>query len=288
MNSLVHILLSALVVGSAACARQSDKQPLKVTYVGNEGFLIECGGRKILIDALFGGWDADWCQVPPDSVVELMKAASPPFDNVDLIAVTHAHVDHFDAEIVAAHMKNNPRGILVCSEQTRQKLDSAGYGADIGDRIRVVPASGDSGLAMQIAGIGLTVFPTPHGAYWETDEKTGERVNRHRNVQHLEFVFSIGGRIIYHSGDSSFNDFERYHSSGLDRFQIDLAFLQWWCAWNAGGVQQKVVREVIRPDRIIVMHLPPGKELPPQRQEQKPLAGDIIVPRQPMEKWNIR
>jgi L-ascorbate metabolism protein UlaG (beta-lactamase superfamily) len=288
MKSPVHILLSALVISSLAGAQQPDKQPLTVTYVGNEGFLIECGGKKILVDALFGGWEADWCQVPPDSVVELMKAARPPFDNVDLIAVTHAHVDHFDADIVAAHMKNNPRGILVCSEQARQKLDSAGHITDIGDRIRVVPPSGDSSIAMQIAGIGLTAFPIPHGAYWETDEKTGEKVNRHRNVQHLGFLFTVGGRTLFHGGDSPLNDFELYRLSGLDRARIDVAFVEWWCAWNAGGVQQKVVREVIRPDRIIVMHLAPGKELPLQRQEQKPLAREIIVPRQPLEKWTIR
>lgn len=285
MKSLLNILISAAIITSLACSRQSEKQALTVTYVGNEGFLIEAGGKKILVDALFGGWEADWCRTPPDSVVELIKAARPPFDDIDLIAVTHAHVDHFDAKIAAEHMRHNLRGILVCTERARQQLDSVGCSPEVRCRIRVIPTQGDSVRDMEIAGIDLSIFPTPHGAYWETDEKTGEQVDRHRNVQHLEFVFAVDGRTIYHSGDSSVNDFERYRLSGLDRFRIDLAFLQWWCAWNPGGVQKKIMREVIRPERIILMHLAPGRVLPPRPQEEIGIRREIYVPRLPGDKW---
>ena len=115
MKSLAYVLLLGLILAPFARADQQEKPPLTVTYVANEGFMIESEGKKILIDAVFGGFEPTWCQVPPDSVVELMTAARPPFDSINLITVTHAHLDHFNADIVAVHMKHNRRGILVCT-----------------------------------------------------------------------------------------------------------------------------------------------------------------------------
>jgi len=38
---------------------------MHVTYVANSGFVISAGGRRVLVDALFGHWESDWCDVPP-------------------------------------------------------------------------------------------------------------------------------------------------------------------------------------------------------------------------------
>lgn len=287
MKALAYVLLLGLILAPLTRAEQQQRPPLTVTYVANEGFMIESEGKKILIDALFGGFTSDWCQVPPDSVVELMTAARPPFDSINLITVTHAHLDHFNADIVAAHMKHNRRGILVCTPHTAQKLEASEYYLEIKSRIRVVPAPGDSAVAMQLSGIDLLVLPTRHGPYWEKDEKTGETINRHRNVQHLEFVFTIGGWKLFHCGDASLDDVDVYRSYDLDRENIDVAFLHWWGTWDDTDSSQKLVREVIRPEWIFLMHLMPERAPPSQPEQQKPIAREIIVPRQPMQKWTV-
>ncbi|UCG12673.1 MAG: MBL fold metallo-hydrolase [Deltaproteobacteria bacterium] len=287
MKDLVYVLLLGLVLTPLARAEDKEKLPLTVTYVGNEGFLIECEGKKVLIDALFGGWESAWCQVPPDSVVELMTAARPPFDSVDLIAVTHAHLDHFDADIVAAHTKHNRRGILVCTPHAAQKLEASEYYLEIESRIRVVSARGDSTAAIELSGIELLVFPTRHGPYWEKDENTGETIDRHRNVQHLEFLFTIGGWNLFHCRDASLDDFEGYRSYDIDRGNIDVAFLHWWGVWNDNDSSQRTVREVIQPEWIFLMHLMPERAPPGQPEKQKPIASEIIVPRQPLQKWTV-
>ncbi len=287
MKGLVYALLFELILAPLTLSDQQNKPPLTVTYVANEGFLVECEGKKILIDALSGGFQATWCQVPPDSVVELMTAAQPPFDSVDLIAVTHAHVDHFNADIVAGHMKHNPLGVLVCTPHTAQKLESSEHYSEIKSRIRIVPAPGDSAVAMELPAIDLLVLPTGHGPYWEKDEITGEVIDRHRNVQHLEFLFAIGGWRLFHCGDASLDDFDGYRSYDLERENIDVAFLHWWGAWDDTSSSQKLVREVLRPERIFLMHLMPRQALPSQPEQQKPVARQIIIPHQPMQKWTV-
>jgi len=64
----------------------------KLTLIGNEGFLVETGEARILIDAFYG------------AIPGLASAAALGADGIgqaDLILVTHDHWDHFSAHEVA-------------------------------------------------------------------------------------------------------------------------------------------------------------------------------------------
>ena len=87
---LLSILLSTCL---SACSSTSPTQTT-VTYVGNSGFLVTIGESKILIDGIFTGFAPEYIQ--PAEIKELIANAQPPFDNIDLILVTHAHGDHFN------------------------------------------------------------------------------------------------------------------------------------------------------------------------------------------------
>jgi L-ascorbate metabolism protein UlaG (beta-lactamase superfamily) len=286
MRAIVTLLFFSLLGLFPACTGLSGRPPLTVTYVANEGFLIEGAGKKVLIDALFGGWQSDWCDVPSDSIVQLMTGALPPFDDIDLIAVTHDHVDHFDAEITAAHLKNNHRGVLVCTPQAEEKLAATGPYAEIKDRIRTVYSPGDSAVLMEFSGIGLRILPTRHGAYWETDPVTKEYVNCHRYVQHLEFVITLGRRVLFHCGDAPLMDPSVYYSFGFGEKDMDLAFVQWWSPQEEMmSATQALVRDIIRPERIILMHLSPGEKFVDQSKQKVPVAREVFVPQYSMQSW---
>ena len=79
MLTYLAISLSWLALTVQAGETRSVKPPLTVTYVGNTGFLVQCDGRKVAIDAMFGGWKSSVYDVPSDSIVNLMKSAQPPF-----------------------------------------------------------------------------------------------------------------------------------------------------------------------------------------------------------------
>ncbi len=284
MRTLKILFIFALLGQSPAGAQA----PLTVTYIANEGFLIESAGKKILIDALFGGWQSDWCDVPSDSLLQLITSAHPPFDNIDLIVVTHAHSDHFNADITAAHLKHNSRGILVCTPRAAELLAATEPYADIRERIRVVNAPGDSAVSMEISEIGLRVLPTGHGAYWETDPASGTAVDRHRHVQHLEFVVTIGEHVLFHCGDASMIDEGIYRSMGLGEKPINLAFIQWWSPQEERmSARQVLVHDLIRPERIILMHLTPSEKLIDQSRQKEPVSGELIVPQYSLQSWTF-
>jgi L-ascorbate metabolism protein UlaG (beta-lactamase superfamily) len=94
MKSIRSIILILLLVIFYNCS-SSD---LKVTYIGNEGFLIETANKKILSDALWGEIENTSYEVPSDSLITLMREAKAPFDKIDLISISHKHQDHFNAE----------------------------------------------------------------------------------------------------------------------------------------------------------------------------------------------
>ncbi len=211
------MLIIAVLIAQQAISGEDTRTPLTVTYVANDGFIFECQDKKVVIDALFGGWESDEFYMPTDSTIELMKMAKPPFDNIDLIAVTHFHDDHFEPSIIMSHLKHDLRSVVVCTPQVAEKLaKDEGY-SDIRGRIKPISAPIDSVVAINIGGIDVKVIPGKHGPYIETDEATGEKIDRHSGVQHLEYLISMCGRTIYHSGDAPLNDMERYRRLGFGR-----------------------------------------------------------------------
>ncbi len=192
----------------------TSQKPLVVTYIGNTGYVIQCQGSKVAIDALFGGWTSDTYDIPPDSIAALMKSAQPPFDNINIIAVTHYHKDHFDPRIMVQHLKSNTRGIVLCPPQVADSLAAQPGFDEIQRRIYVIKAPIDSVRRYDQDGISALVLSSKHGSYYGTDE-TGKTVDFHRNTQHLEYLFTIDGRSFFHSGDVMFEDKYKYGSGSV-------------------------------------------------------------------------
>ncbi|MDD4051413.1 MAG: MBL fold metallo-hydrolase [candidate division Zixibacteria bacterium] len=272
---LIRVALLLVIFLGAACGRSDQPAPLTVTYVANTGFLIECGGKKILIDALFGGFEADWYHVPPGGIVDLMTAARPPFDNVDIIAVTHAHTDHFNARMVTDHLVNNRRGILVCPAQAAQALETDPRYHDVKDRIRIMAARRDSTAELTVAGVEIKALGTPHE----------HSADSHRDVEHLEYLFTVGGRVIYHTGDGEMNDVRRYQAYGFGEKPIDLAFVCWWDAGDRLTFRQQLIHDIIRPERVILMHMLPNRPPIGNPERQQTVAKEVILPQLCLQSW---
>ncbi len=279
--------MAVLSLAPPAINGEEAKPPLAVTYVANEGFIIECRDMKVAIDALFGGWKSDEYYMPTDSTIELMKMARPPFDNIDLIAVTHYHSDHFESGIMASHLKHNPRSTLICPPQVAEKLAKEEGYSEISGRIKTISAPVDSVVAIKIDEFDIKVLPGKHGPYFETNEKTGEKIDRHRGVQHLEYLISMCGRMVFHSGDAPLNDMERYPRLGLNHVTIDLAMVQWFTPRGIISFREKLVRETIGARKIMLMHLPPRRNFSGPEQKKICSERNIIIPQRSLENWII-
>jgi L-ascorbate metabolism protein UlaG (beta-lactamase superfamily) len=94
---------------------QGTKGPLTLTFIANEGVMLESGSHKILIDALFDAPNAAYAAPSPE-ILQKMEAGRPPFGNIDLILITHNQPDHLRIGCLDRFMLKNPEKMLVITK----------------------------------------------------------------------------------------------------------------------------------------------------------------------------
>ncbi|PLX03010.1 MAG: hypothetical protein C0595_08540 [Marinilabiliales bacterium] len=185
-NLIIVLLISSFTVSTYA---QSEK--VDVTYVGNSGFLINIGDKKILIDALFKGYESDY--ILPEDIQKKLRLAQAPFDDVDLVIVTHAHGDHINPDMVQQHMKNNSNAIFASTKQTVDVLNTRDTLDNFqARRIGFNPLK-DKPDKKEIRGITIESYMLPHGP----DSR----------IINNGFLVSVNGITFFHTGDVDFDQF---------------------------------------------------------------------------------
>jgi L-ascorbate metabolism protein UlaG (beta-lactamase superfamily) len=182
---------------------------VRVTYVGNSGFLITVGDKKVLIDALFEGFKGNYAL--PQAVQDLLVNARPPFDDVDLILATHDHADHFSTSTVRQHMQNDPAASFVSTAQAASQLTAFGN--------RVVSLAATQGKPDQVTvnGIQVEALYLSHGAV-----PSGET-----EIINFGYIVTVNGIKLFHTGDidASLLTVAGLQAYGLPEKQLDLAFI---------------------------------------------------------------
>lgn len=230
----------------------------KITYISNEGFLIEVEGKKILIDALFGTIEGNWCDSPSENTVELMNNSEYPFDNVDIIVITHNHQDHFNESIVVNHLLSNPKGIVICPNQVGEILSKNPNYNELSDRIISLTPQMYCDTNIVASTIPIRILRFEHSHYMEVDSVSGTKVNRHQSVENLGYLFKINDITIFHCGDTNpFNEKE-YSTFKLNNEAIDIAFLERMFFGGKTGIE--VINNYIAPEKIIVIHINPSRK----------------------------
>ena len=225
---IIFLLLSYITVTSYA---QQNK--VEVTYVGNAGFLLNIGDKKILIDALFKGFEGNY--ELPQQVQDKLTLAQVPFDDVDLILVTHAHGDHVNLDMVRQHLQNNPKAILASTQQLVDALN------DSTDRCIGFNPTKEKSESKLINDISIETFYLPHGP----DSR----------IINIGFLISVNGIIIFQTGDADFDQFtfKEFRSLQLPERNIDLAFIQHYYL-RGDSLNNKFIQEAIGGDYIFPIH----------------------------------
>lgn len=221
--------------GASAAAGLTDPHPaslprfvtsssgVRVTFVGNAGFLIEIGGKKILIDAIFKGFEGDY--LLPQDVQDALVNARPPFDNIDLILVTHNHGDHFVAPMVRQHLKNDPKTRLVSTAQVTGRL------AEFGNRVITLAATKGKRAQTDVAGIQIQAIYLSHGFIPAGEEET---IN-------YGYLAAVDGVNLFHMGDGHVADIDMIAPLSPGK-PIDLAFIEHFY-FNGDSLNAKFIKE---------------------------------------------
>ena len=251
--ALIIILISIQI-----CYPGNNENKVKnveVTYIANEGFLIKVGDKKILIDALFGDKDYGFCDIPTEATMNSILKNKNHFKNIDLIAATHAHVDHFYPPFVIQHLMNNSNGQFISCKQTMDALKKQENYEKVRNNLVEIMPDFLSCIDTTINGIGVRVYRLAHGPYYTEDSLTGEKINRHQNVQNVGFLFNIDGVKIFHSGDSNEDGIAEYEHFRLDKENIDIAFLGRGFIWEPNCKGIELAKNYINAKHIVLMHI---------------------------------
>lgn len=206
INKILALVVFLLVICLSACSIGGSAQTT-ITYVGNSGFLITVGDKKVLIDGIIKGIPPEY--TPPAEVRDLLHSYKPPFDDIDLILVSHAHDDHFDVNHVSAYLADNPKTVLISTQEVADTVlafDSSLSG-------RVIAAAPQSGERQELEenGIQVNAFDISHGP--------GGGAN-------LGFLVTANGIKFFHPGDLGLGSVTTGYLQqlGLPEEQIDIAF----------------------------------------------------------------
>lgn len=245
-----------LVLGATCLWSQVPKEQCSVTYIANNGFLLETKTGKVLVDALFGGIKGNWCDQPDDSVSKLMLNGIVPFNNIDAILITHYHSDHFNGPMVVSFLRNNLKSVLICPSQVNDLLKkNPGY-ADIAKRVKSLKSDNQFDTILTVNKVSIRALRFNHGSFFETDSTTGVKYDLHRGVENFGYIIETEGFSLFHSGDCSFSDKSHFESYLFGGRNFDMVFLDRTFLRKEG---QEIMNSLIHTKDIVFMHIEPGK-----------------------------
>ncbi len=178
----VPALVLATLVATVAC------DSVEVTYIGSAGYLLTTNSKKVLIDAPFDDFVKQFeVPVATQETQDNLANGEAPFNDIDLILITHYHKGHFDFELVGKCMKSNTKAMLVTTDLVYRTLEkNVPDFAAFKDRI-VVPILETDGqtTTVTVADIPIHVSRSTH---WGDE---GYLYNYGFNLNGIEILFLL-------------------------------------------------------------------------------------------------
>jgi L-ascorbate 6-phosphate lactonase len=205
----------------AGQVRELDVDPghLAVWALGQHGFLFKSAGKVVIIDPYLSNSVEE--MVGSEEVKRLVPIVVPPdeLDMVDLVLVTHNHIDHCDLKTLDPLLKAAPNAPVVTSYKGRESLGEL----DI-DMSRVTVPTIDESFSY---GNDLTVTAIPAAHYEQEPDANG-------NPAYLGFIISFNGVTVYHSGDTVIYEglVERLKQQPIDLLCLPINGRDWFREQN--------------------------------------------------------
>jgi L-ascorbate metabolism protein UlaG (beta-lactamase superfamily) len=220
-----------------------DAHPVRITFVGNEGVLVERGEQAVLIDALFGDGAAAYTTTPR-AVIDSVEMARNPFDAVDAALATHFHPDHFNPYSTARFLQHSERSHLLSTPQAVALLgEKAAVFDDFAGRVHATHPGEGAMESNVVGGVTVEAFGLSHG-----------KVN-YGDVEHLGLLVDLAGAAVLHLGDGMIAERALREAGVLDR-SVDVAFVPFWFLTYPMG--RRLMETALRPRHVFAVHIPPA------------------------------
>lgn len=244
------IFLFLMVVPSTIIT--SAHEPAKAQYIANEGVMVTAGDRKIMFDPLPLSGFGVYMDVP-DQVRGDMMAGLPPYDDIDVVFVSHAHRDHFSASEMTAYMHSNPETHIVVPQQALDMMKKDTMW-DRALRSRVTSLNmqaGDQPVRRVIGDVAFTAVRIPHSG-WPAPARAA--------VQNMVYRVTLGGTpdtniTVMHMGDADVNvNHYTPHKAHWEAKRTDTAFPPYWFLPSQQG--RDIIYTHMNTEAAIGTHVP--------------------------------
>ncbi|MCH8034375.1 MAG: MBL fold metallo-hydrolase [Bacteroidetes bacterium] len=235
------ILLTSIKGGSIIMMEDDSQgqEEVTITYLQNDGVLITDGTKKVLIDAIFNPLSG-WINLDPAENSKLTNAQAP-YDDVDLVLITHNHGDHYSISNVNTHMNNNSNGKVIAPPQVMANFSGPQF-------LDINPAFGES-ESLIVNGIELEVLHIRHFDAFGIDFS---------DVKNFGYLINIGGFNILHLGDV-FMSVENLQNFGLAEKGIDVVLIPTFhTPAHLMNSHREALISQVQPANIIALHLLSG------------------------------
>jgi L-ascorbate metabolism protein UlaG (beta-lactamase superfamily) len=174
----------------------------RITWLGQAGFRLEVGETVVVVDPWISEHED---RITPSAPLELAA------DGVDVLLVTHEHLDHLDLPFLPSFLERSPDARVVLPAAVASQVE------DVVPESRLVLV--EPGDAVDLAGVEIRVTPAFHGVSLDDAYGDGSAVDgRPRFVGYV-----LGGeKRIYHAGDTILTD---ELVGALEPLGIELALL---------------------------------------------------------------
>jgi L-ascorbate metabolism protein UlaG (beta-lactamase superfamily) len=187
----------------------TDKKKFYLWWLGQSGFLLQWKGKRVLIDPYLSDSLTKKYAATDKPHVRMSERVVDPalLTNILIVASSHNHTDHLDADTLIPVLKNNPGINFIIPEANREF---------VAERIKCdkkFPLGLNAGTSVTIDEFTFHGIPAKHNEI-EKDEKG--------NCRFMGYVISFRGHNIYHSGDTLWFD---QMIDLLSPFKVDVAIL---------------------------------------------------------------
>jgi L-ascorbate metabolism protein UlaG (beta-lactamase superfamily) len=242
MKYYTIIIFSILLIGNDVFSQNDNshsQDSISITYIANSGFLVDIIDNKIVFDGFFKDGYGKY-EFPDSNLISQMENSLPPFDNIDIIFVSHYHGDHFNSSLLIDYLTNNLNTRLFCPEQVNHILqkDTLRYKL-IKDRIIRMTPDTNSYETTSYKDVAVTACRLWHGKKENND------------TENIGYILKYKDRCIFHSGDATLADFDGIKGY-IANCNIDIAILH--NSFGSINLLNKTER-LINADNYIFMHL---------------------------------
>ena len=234
MAKIFNVFLFLLLFSRLGISQEQNQ----ITYIANEGVFIEYEGTKVYIDVLHQKYKHSLYQFTRTPYRLKLIAGEGPFEEVDLMLVTHLHGDHIHIGDTKELLANNPKTILMTSQQVLDSIGLVGYQTN--QLYAIQPE--DRGLTFQMQGLDIQTFPLIH-SYKQ----------RNHAIVNTAYLLDFEGLTILHVGDPELTEENLKRINKAVGKGVDYALLPDW--FFAEGDYLSKLKKNIKAKKYIAMHV---------------------------------